>query len=245
MQLIAPPGYAAVAPFDKDKHAGLGVVHKGLHGFAAKLNAVYITTTEFVQAARHYPVVFNSDESKQTFAPMIVTSLTSGSNGFVEQGGDWDKNVYIPAYVRRYPFCVVEVQPEPDGAMQQLVCVDESALVNTDNSYFKKDGEPAEVWIKFQTFMQEYESARLATLAFTSRVNELGLFEVFEAQAFHTSGQRYHMTNMYRINEKKLKKLTAKIMREFMDKNYMYFIYAHLMSLDNFQQLLDRVPTSK
>ena len=48
------------------------------------------------------------------------------------------------------------------------------------------------------------------------------------------------MINMYHISEKKFKKLTAKALGELRNKNYLYFIYAHLMSLDNVQLLLDR-----
>jgi hypothetical protein len=94
-----------------------------------------------------------------------------------------------------------------------------------------------------ETFMQEYETARRATESFTASLAAQDLFEVFEAQAYSHAGRRYHMTNMYRINETKLQNLPEMILREFMEKKYMYYIYAHLISLDNFQRLLDRTVT--
>jgi len=239
MKLIAPPGYAAVVPFDKEIHGQLGVPDEGRYQFASRLNAVYVTCTEFVQSARHYPVVFSCDENKSNFTPMVVTSLQSGSNVFTDEKGDWASDTYIPAYVRRYPFCIAEIKPEDDGLPQQLVCVDESALSEEAESLYEH-GEPSESWTTFQTFMGEYESARVATQLFTDALLEHDLLEIFEAQAYHTSGQHYHMTNMYRVKEAKFKKLPAKVLKMFMEKNYMYFIYAHLMSLDNFQRLLDR-----
>jgi len=240
MKLIAPPGYGAVVPFNKESHSKLNVKEEQRFSFAKNLNAIFTTITEFVQAARSYPVVFSKMKDNDEYVPMIVTGLATGENRFIDEKGDWESGAYVPAYVRRYPFCVVEIPAEEDSAPQQLVCVDEAALIESEQSFFEIDGEPSDAWQQFQHFMQEYESSRIATQAFTSKLVEHDLLEVFEAKAMHVSGQEYHMTNMYRVNEKKLKKLTAKILRELMNKNYMYFIYAHLMSLDNFQRLLDR-----
>jgi len=238
MPLIAPPGYAAVAPFDKEKHAGLGFSTTGSAGFAASLNAIYIACAEFLQASRHYPLVFSFNESQQRYSPMIVTSFTSGSNLFVSDAGEWDGETYIPAYVRRYPFCVAELGS--DGTSKPLVCVDESALTGTTEPFFNVDGEAGEAWARTQAFMQEYETARQQTELFAAAMAEQGLFEVFEAQAFGKTGKRYHITDMYRINEKKLQMLSESRLHEFIEKKYMYYIYAHLLSLDNFQRLLDR-----
>lgn len=240
MELISPPGYGAVVPFNKEIHSSLGIIQEQRFSFAKELNAVFVTVTEFVQAARNYPIVFSANDAATEFVPMVVTGLSAGENRFVDEKGDWEQGVYIPAYVRRYPFCVVEINTEKDSAAQQLVCVDESALSEDVQSFFDKNGEPSDDWQQFQTFMQEYESSRIATMAFTSKLLEHDLLEVFEARAKHISGEEYHMVNMYRVNEKKLNKLTAKVLKELMSKNYMYFIYAHLMSLDNFQGLLDR-----
>ncbi len=244
MDLISPPGYGAVVPFNKETHAHLGVIEEQRFAFARNLNAVFVTVTEFVQAAKYYPIVFSANEDETEFVPMLATGLSSGENRFIDDKGEWEQGVYIPAYVRRYPFCVVEINNEEDSTAQQLVCVDEAALSEDAQSLVDDNGEPTEAWQQFQTFMQEYESSRIATMAFTSTLAEQDLFEVFEARAKHVSGEEYHMINMYRINEKKLNKLTAKVLKALMSKNYMYFIYAHLMSLDNFQGLLDRQKTN-
>jgi len=244
MDLISPPGYATVVPFNKETHAKLGISEEQRFAFSKELNALYITVTEFVQAAKHYPIVFSANEDATEFVPMVATGLSKGENRFVDDKGNWEKGIYVPAYARRYPFCVVEINNEEDTEIQKLVCVDESAMSEDATSLFDKDGEPSEAWQQFQVFMEEYESSRIATMVFTSKLAEHDLFEVFEARAKHVSGEEYHMINMYRINEKKLNKLTAKVLKELMSSNYMYFIYAHLMSLDNFQGLLDRQKTN-
>ncbi len=243
MDLISPPGYGAVVPYNKETHAKLGINEEQRFSFAKDLNALFITATEFVQAVKDYAIVFSANEEVTEFVPMLVTGLSTGENRFVDQKGNWEKGIYIPAYVRRYPFCVVEINDDKESTPQQLVCVDESALTEDVTPFFDDKGESSEAWKQFQAFMQEYESARVATIEFTKKLAKHDLFEVFEARAKHISGEEYHMVNMYRVNEKKLNKLTAKVLKELMAKNYMYFIYAHLMSLDNFQGLLDRQKT--
>ena len=242
MQLIAPPGYGIVVPFDKEKHAELGFSFDSHYTFASSLNAIYITSAEFVQSSRHYPIVFSYNKEQHSYSPNIVTSLNSGDNQFVSASGQWTTGVYIPAYMRRYPFCIVEI-PDDDGIKKPLVCVDEAALIKDAPPFFNKNNEPTEAWTHIETFMNEYETARQLTTSFTNRLAEHDLFEVFEAKAFGASGKRYHMTNMYRINEKKLQNLSGEVLSEFVEKKYMYFIYAHLISLDNFQYLLDRTVT--
>ena len=245
MEVLSPPGYGKVVPFNKEIHAQMGLAETGRYSFASNLNAVFITVTEFVQAARHYPIVFSANETASEFIPMVVTGLAKAENRFIDDNGNWEKAVYIPAYIRRYPFCVAEVHDEKDTTSQQLVCVDESALSDEAVSFFDENGEPTEAWQQFENFLQDYESSRIASMAFASKLAELDLLEVFEARAKHVSGEEYHMINMYRVDEKKLNKLPAKLIKELMSKNYMYFIYAHLMSLDNFQALLDREKISQ
>lgn len=240
MDLIPPPGYGTVVPFNKETHAHMGIDEKQRFSFSKGLHAIFITATEFVQAAKYYPIVFSTNEEATEFVPMLASGLSSGENRFVDDQGNWEEGTYIPAYVRRYPFCVVELNNEENSTTQQLVCVDESALSDEGESIFDKNGEPTEAWQRFQNFMQEYESSRIATMAFTSKLAEHDLFEVFEARVKPISGEEYHMVNMYRVNEKKLNKLTAKALKGLMSKNYMHFIYAHLISLSNFQGLLER-----
>lgn len=240
MKLVSPPGYGEVVPFDREKHGSCGYMSANNFAHMSALNAVYVNVAEFPQCIRDYPVVFSANENKGQFTPMIVTALTASKNVFVDEQGNWQDGCYVPAYARRYPFCLADLVNENTNEKQQLVCVDEAALDTQADSFFDEQGDASEQWQKFEKFLNEYEAARLTTVQFTKRLAELELFEVFEAQAFHVSGERFHMTGMYRVNEDKLKKLSAKNMKDLLEKNYLRFIYAHLLSLDNFRLLLDR-----
>jgi len=45
---------------------------------------------------------------------------------------------------------------------------------------------------------------------------------------------------MLRVSEARLKELPGDVLKEFMEKDYMFLIHMHRMSLDNFRLLLDR-----
>lgn len=240
VKFIAPAGYGEIVPLDRRKHGKLGVKEQGRYAFAGKLNAIYLNTPEFLQAARHYPIVFTHDEERNEYSPLVITALSSGDNLFVDENGDWDADCYVPAYVRRYPFCVAEVKRTEDGPIEQLICVDPEGLTESGERIFDRDGDNTPEWDDLQTFIKDVEKARRQTMRFTEALKEQDLFQVFEAKAFHKSGAGFHLRSMYRVSEERLKELPADILQEFVKRDYLYGIYLHIMSLDNFRKLLDR-----
>src|SRR3954467_8279038 len=104
MNITIPPGYKGLVALDKEIHKGKGVVPARRAAFASGLTGVYLLAAEFVQASRHYPIVFAQDQQTGGFLPIAVTGLNQDENLFVDQDGEWQKDMYVPAYVRRWPF---------------------------------------------------------------------------------------------------------------------------------------------
>jgi len=238
MEFNSPPGYKNVVPFDKDVHGHLGIRPDIGFEFARELNAIYVTTTEILQAAHDYPVIFATDQSKAEYVPVAVTGFQAAKNLYLDKQNQWRANAYIPAYIRRYPFCVADIRRTESGPLESLICVDEDALDETDTRFFDEAGNASKDWQKIETFLKEYEVARKTTALVCKAMQNADIFELFEAQAFHQEGQQFNLKNMHRVSEKKLAKQSAKVLKEFVQKQYMFVVYAHLMSLENFQQLL-------
>jgi hypothetical protein len=98
-----PLFYQRPEPLRADQHAAYRLVSKPDFKFAAKTNAVPIMASEFVAAARHYPIVF----AGTPVMPAAVLGFEQ-FNLFVDDEGLWqDSRTYIPAYVRRYPFTFI------------------------------------------------------------------------------------------------------------------------------------------
>ena len=73
------------------------------------MNPMPVSYTEFPVASRDYPLVFISSDQGRTFMPMLVLGLAPRQNLFVTPANAWDSSVYLPAYVRRYPFCMTRI----------------------------------------------------------------------------------------------------------------------------------------
>jgi hypothetical protein len=240
MNITIPPGYKSLVALDKEIHKGKGVVADRRAAFASGLTGVYILAAEFVQASRHYPIVFAQDQASGEFLPIAVTGLNQDQNLFVGGNGEWEKDMYVPAYVRRWPFFGVRLTGEEAKNGNILICVDEAGLESSKVTVFDTSGNPSADFQPTQTLISEMEGARPATEHLCQTAKEFGLLEPFEAHAFPKTGQEMRLRGMFRVNEDKLNDLQPKDAKRLMKNGELSRIYAHLMSLDNFKFLMDR-----
>lgn len=242
MKLNAPPGYTSVVPLDKQKHAGLGLRPDHGYRWCAEMNAAYLNAVEFLKAALDYPIAFAKDPKNGEYAPVAVLGLRQKENLFVTAGGAWRPHTYIPAYFRRYPFCIAELPPakDGDGQAQRLVCVQEDQLSDKSSvPLFNSNGDPTPSWEPIQKLLEAIEGARQQTRVLTRRLEALGLLVPFDAVAMPRKGERMRLQGLYRVDEEKLSELQGKDVKNMMKKGEMRAIYAHLLSLENFARLLD------
>jgi len=239
MQISPPFGYAEVVPLYKNQKVRL-LAPGEIPGFAQKLNAIPISYTEFALIAREYPIVFTSGDRGQTFAPVAVLGMTQGENLFFDRGA-WAERTYVPAYARRYPFCMATVTLDKVQQQDRLICV-ESAYVDEKKGelMFDDKGQPSEKWKEIERLLTEYEADLERSREMCAILSDYGLLEPFTMQATLNSGGAMHLTGMHRVDEKKLEHLNASQIKNLMRKGVMGRIYTHLLSLDNFTALLDR-----
>jgi hypothetical protein len=81
-------------------------------------HAVPLTVEEFPQAQRHFPIVFSSGDSP---VPLALMGLNEGVNVFIDEEGTVTSPIYVPAYVRRYPFMLAKLNPD---AAELSLCFD-------------------------------------------------------------------------------------------------------------------------
>lgn len=228
-----PPGYRALVPLDKTRHGGLGVRDVERYPFARTLNSVYLTAAEFMVAAHHFPIVFARVDNG-AFVPVAITALTADANLFIDEDGRWARGVYVPAYVRRYPFFLVPGQGE------RPVGVDDTALEANDAPLFDADGKPTPAWQRYEALLQDMEGARAQTERLSRTLKEAGVLEPFEAHAHPRGGTVQRLRGLFRVDERKLNALPAHVLRGMMKRGELSRVYAHLMSLDQFKGLLER-----
>lgn len=240
VKLIAPPGYGAVSPLDKHKHAGRGLRRDPDYGWTRGMNAVFINAVEFFKASLDYPIAFAREEKSGEFVPMAVLGLKQGQNVYVDGQGRWRAHAYVPAYFRRFPFCIAELPAAKGAEAQRLVCVQEDQLVaDSPQPLFGATGEPTPAWEPILKLLEAIEGARQQTRVLSRRLEALGLLVPFDAVAMPRQGERLRLQGLFRVDEEKLAEIPAKDFKAMMKKGELRAIYAHLLSLENFARLLD------
>jgi hypothetical protein len=238
MQINPPFGYKEIVPLYKENKVRLpapGVVPE----FCKTLNAVPISYTEFSLACRDYPLVFTSGDSGKTYAAVAVLGFANGENMFLADGA-WAQGVYVPAYVRRYPFCMARVNLDKIEQADRLICVEKAFLDEQGESMFDAEGKPLPKWQPIEKLLQEYEADLERSREMCAILSDYALLEPFALQAQPKAGAAMNLTGMYRVAEKKLEFLNASQHKNLIKKGVMGRIYAHLISIDNFTRLLDR-----
>lgn len=239
LRLTAPPGYGPVVPLDKQVHAGLGLWAASDYAWCSHLNAVFLNAAEFSQASLDYPIAFTRDEQSGEFMPIAVLGMKAKQNLFVDEQGRWRDMTYIPAYFRRFPFCIAEV-PMPNGhAAQRLICVQEDRLTKNKAPLFDANGKPTAAWPPILKLLEAIEGARQQTRVLMRRLEALELLTPFDAIAVPRVGAQFRLKGMFRVDEEKLLDLTGRDLRTLLKKGELRALYAHLISLENFGRLMD------
>lgn len=239
MQISPPFGYAEVVPLLKTHRVRL--LRAGeMPEFVRRQNAIPISYAEFAPAARHYPLVFASSDGGKTYAPVAVLGLADGQNLFCN-GETWTPGIYVPAYARRYPFCMAKVNVEAVEQSNRLICVEKSRLDDARGELlFDEQGEPVAKWTEMQRLLTEYEADLARGRELCTLLADYGLLQPFTLQASAAQGGQLQLTGMHRVDETRIEHLNESQFRNLARKGVLGRIYAHLLSLENFARLLER-----
>ena len=247
MTTTAQPGitgnvlfYQQPEPLSVELHGKMGVKSMdGPFGFARPGHAIPLTVGEFPPAAMTGPIIFVGDEK----LPISVMGLNAGENMFLRDDGLFEPGVYIPAYIRRYPF----VFANDDAAQKMVLCIDRAAEFvvekNPDQPFFDADGQPSQYTKNCIEFCNNFEMERQRTMSFVNLLKELDLFEsktatFTPANPDGTPGEPQKIAEYFGVSEEKLNKLPAEKYIELRDNGALAQIHAHLLSLVGWDRLI-------
>lgn len=229
-------------PLDAVRHAQAGIVPQESMEFAKKTNSVFINAVEFSEAAKYYPIIFSMGEEP---TPAVLTGLEQ-DNYYVGKDNAWKKDVYIPAYVRRYPFVFMDVPNE-----QKLVlCIDEDAphyseKGGKDFQPFYDGDKPSELSNNALNFCTAFQAQFNATREFCAGLKDAGLLTPTRSDATLASGREIKLAGFQVIDEKKFGELTDAQIVEFHKKGWLPLIYFVLMSTSNWRNLINMATESE
>jgi hypothetical protein len=201
-------------------------------------HAVPLTVEEFPQAARHFPIIFSAGDNP---VPLALMGLNEGVNLFVDDEGKLTQTVYVPAYVRRYPFLLAKLSPDAD---ELSLCFDPTSDLLGEFAegvaLFEGD-QPTEACKNTLAFCEQFEQAGQKTAAFIAELDKHGLLIDGEVAIQQEGAEQPYIYRGFRmVDETKLRDVRGDVLRGWNQSGLLPLLYAHLFSLDQMRELFAR-----
>lgn len=229
-EVSLPLFYNDLVPVNLEQHANLRSRNTDSLSWLVNTHAVPLTVEEFPLAQRHYPIIFSSGQNP---VPLALMGLNEGVNVFVGDDGKLTQDVYLPAYVRRYPYMLVKLRPEADSLS---LCFDPTtSLIGEfeDGEPLFIDGEPSEKTRAALNFCEQFEIAGQKTAQFVGELEKHNLLMDGELK-LQVAGrdEPYSYSGFRMIDESKLREVRGDVLRTWNQSGLLALVYAHLFSLE-------------
>jgi hypothetical protein len=234
-----PVFYSAVEPINLEQHGKMKV-----HGITSmpemgRTHAVPLTVDEFTLVQRHYPIVFSVGGPP---VPIALMGLNEGVNVFLDENGRaLDPNIYIPAYLRRYPFLLARLRPDTD---ELSLCFDPTsgAIGDFPDGEPLFDGEePSGATKAILEFCEQFEAAGLRTNAFIEDLVKSDLLMDGEVAIQPEGAEQPFVYRGFRmIDEEKVRNLRGDELRRMNQNGMLPLLFAHLFSLSQMRDVFAR-----
>ena len=235
-----PLFYNDLLPLNSRDHSDWKVGNFDDAGFLSKTHAIPLTVDEFVDAQRDYPIVFTTGDNA---LPIALMGLNEGVNTFIADDGKLEAGVYVPAYVRRYPFLLAKLNKQSED---MSLCFDPSSGVVRKNDdgqqLFDGEGKATEYTSGVLEFCKRFEEAGQRTRSF---IEELGKLDILmDGEIAITRNDMPDKPFVYRgfrmVDEKKLRELPADQTERLSKNGMMMLIHAHLFSMNLMRKVFER-----
>jgi hypothetical protein len=226
--------FVELTPLQPARHRALRLRRHAGFEFARRTRMVAVMVAEMVPCAGTYPIVFVEDQSGDGFRPVALMGLAEGENQFVQPDGNWRAS-YVPAVVRAYPFALGRV-PEPG---EFAVCIDAgSDLISLTEgaSLFEADGTATAALRQVKGWLEEMRAMQLRTDACCRALAARNLFTPLTVHVRRAHG-RLQVDGCFVINEERLDGLSDASLCELRREGWLGALYAHLVSLQQFERL--------
>ena len=201
-------------------------------------HAIPITVDEFASAQRNFPIIFSAGDAP---VPLALMGMNEGVNVFMNEDGKFSENVYVPAYIRRYPFMLAKLREDSD---ELSVCFDptvEAIGPFEEGDALFEDGKPSEATQQILAFCEQFEQAGQRTQAFMTDLVESELLMDGELSVQPDPDKPPFIYRGFQmVNEEKLRDLRGDQLRKMNQSGMLPLLYAHLLSLGQMRDVFAR-----
>lgn len=235
-----PLFYNDLMPLNSRDHATWNTKSLDSAVWLSKHHAIPLTVEEFIQAQRDFPIVFSSGENP---LPLALMGLNEGVNTYVDDEGKINDPIYLPAYIRRYPFMLAKLTPEGDDLS---LCFDPTAGAvgefEDGEKLFDAEGQATDATKRILEFCEHFEGAGQRTKNFVDELKKHDL--LMDGEIAISQPENEDKPFVYRgfqmVNQEKLQEVRGDVLREWNKNGIIGLIYAHLMSLELMRTIFAR-----
>jgi SapC protein len=223
-----------------EDHKAMGLVGSQDFSFTAEATAIPLSVSEFMPSIRHYPIVFVGDKEP---SPVAIVGLKQGRNLMLEEDGAWTARTYIPAYIRRYPFILVQ---SPDQDTRYLAYDSESDRIKLLSDapdaapIFNEDGTASKAVEPMLHLCEAYHQHRAQDTAFLKAVAEADILVARHVDMDFPDKSRYRLDGFSVIDIERYRALPARTLKQWTEKGWTDAIALHLASAQNWGLLMER-----
>ena len=222
-----------LVPLSTEEHADWRLTPQDSADFLKSIHAVPLTVDEFVAAQHNYPIVFSLGDQP---VPIALFGLNEGVNVYVNDKGQFDAaEVYVPAYIRRYPFMLAKLNPNSDTLS---LCADptfsglgEGGADNERSQPLFDGKEPSELTKSILAFAEQYEQSADRTQGFVAELKAADLLMDGEVTIQVPDRDPFVYRGFQMVNEEKLRDTRGDQLRKWNGNGILAMVYAHLFSL--------------
>lgn len=207
----------------------------GSLAFAGNTASIPLVASDFAAASRSYPILFAAGEA----APVALVGLER-TNLFVE-GSAWAEDAYVPAYVRRHPFVMVESRDRTSAALavdaaSELI----SQEPGTEGAALFDGTQPSAVTLRALEFCRLFSQDHARTRAFSRALLDEGLTIERRAAVTLASGRQLAVGGFHVVDPQKFAQLSEEKVVTWHRNGWLGLVHFHLASLERFADLVRR-----
>ena len=230
--------FSDLTPLSSVEHASWKARTSDALPVFASQHAIPVTIDEFAVAQRYYPIIFSAGDNP---VPLALMGLNEGVNTFVDDDGKLREQVYVPAYVRRYPFLLARLREDAD---ELSLCFDPTAGTIgpfEDGDPLFIDGQPSDAVKAILAFSEQFKQAGQRTTAFMQELISADLLMDGEVsiQVAETD-QPFIYRGFQMVDEEKLRDMRGDGLRKMMKSGLLPLVHAHLFSLGLMREVFGR-----
>jgi hypothetical protein len=230
-ETVLPPFYKSAVPLNVEIHSEWRLLSGDVR-FSSEAPASPITLSEFAEASRFYPILFTAE----VVSPVALIGLEK-RNLFVSNDR-WRDDAYIPAYVRRYPFVLIETPDKKHLILAVDPASERLAKGGEEGAALFEKNQATDLTKQALEFCRLFNDDHRRTRAFCDALSEADLLVERQATVSLPNGRTLGIETFKVVDPMRFAKVDGAKLLEWHRNGWLAAVNFHLASVARLGDLL-------